>query len=54
MAEYITAYDPVIKKRVLFKLKNGWAISVITGHKFKYTPTKRKTPPAKKKKGRKK
>ncbi|MHB1811398.1 MAG: hypothetical protein ACYCPR_03165 [Thermoplasmataceae archaeon] len=34
--KYITAFDPIIKKRVLFIVKNGWAISVITGHKFRY------------------
>jgi len=33
---YISAIDPIIKKRVLFLLKDGWAISLITGHKFKY------------------
>lgn len=38
MAKYITAYDPTIKKRVLFKLVDGWAVSVITGHKFRYKP----------------
>jgi len=34
--KYITAFDRIIKKRVLFIVKNGWAISVITGYKFKY------------------
>lgn len=33
---YITAYDPVIKKRVLHIVENGFAISTITGNKFKY------------------
>lgn len=36
MTKYITAFDPTIKKRVLFIVKNGWAISVITGYKFRY------------------
>jgi hypothetical protein len=36
MTKYITAFDPTIKKRVLFMVKNGWAISVITGYKFRY------------------
>jgi len=34
--QYISAIDPVIKKRVLFIVIDGWAISLITGHKFKY------------------
>ena len=38
MAKYITAYDPSIRKRVLFIVRNGWAVSVITGYKFKYKP----------------
>jgi len=33
---YISAIDPIIKKRVLFVVIDGWAISMITGHKFKY------------------
>lgn len=33
---YITAYDPIIKRRVLHILRDGYAISVITGNKFKY------------------
>lgn len=39
---YITAYDPTIRKRVLFIVKNGWAVSVITGYKFKYEPKRGK------------
>lgn len=34
--KYITAYDPLIKRRVVFIVKNGWAISLVTGHKFWY------------------
>ena len=34
--KYITAIDPTLKRRVLFLVKNGWAISVITGYKFSY------------------
>jgi len=34
--EYISAIDPIINKRVLFIVKDGWAISLITDHKFKY------------------
>jgi len=34
--KYITAFDPVIRERVLSIVKDGWAILVITGHKFKY------------------
>lgn len=34
--KYIFAFDPTIKKRVLFIVKNGWAISVITGYRFRY------------------
>lgn len=34
--KYITAYDPIIKKRVLHVVENGFAISTITGNKFKY------------------
>jgi hypothetical protein len=33
---YITAFDPIIKKKVLFLVKGDYAYSVITGHKFKY------------------
>lgn len=41
MTKYITAYDPKIRKRVLFLVKNGIAISVITGYSFKYKPKKK-------------
>jgi hypothetical protein len=42
MAKYITAFDPKLRKRVLFIVKNGWAVSVITGYKFKYEPKKKR------------
>ncbi len=38
---YITAFDPTINRRVLFIVRNGWAISVITGYKFRYRPRRR-------------
>jgi len=34
--KYITAYDPKIKKRVLHIVKNGKAVSVISGNSFPY------------------
>ena len=34
--ESISAIDPIINKRVLFIVKDGWGISLITGHKFEY------------------
>jgi len=37
---YISAIDPIIRRRVLFIVINGWAISLITGHRFKYQPEK--------------
>jgi len=36
MAKYIYAYDPVIKKRVPHLVVNGWAISLVSGNRFKY------------------
>jgi len=36
MAKYIYAYDPIIRKRVVHVVKGGYAISMVTGHKFKY------------------
>jgi hypothetical protein len=37
MPQYIKAYDPTIQKRVLFIIQNGFAISTITGYRFRYT-----------------
>ncbi len=34
--KYITAYDPIIKRRVVYVVIDGWAISLVTGHKFWY------------------
>ena len=34
--KYIYAFDPIIKKRVVHVVKNGYAISLVTGHKFRY------------------
>lgn len=39
--KYISAFDPTIKKRVLFIVKNGYAISIISGYKFKYEVKKK-------------
>jgi len=36
LPEYIYAKDETLNKRVVHVLKNGWAISMVTGHKFKY------------------
>ena len=36
MTKYISAYDPIIKQRVVHKVIKGWAISLLTGRKFKY------------------
>ncbi len=38
--KYIYAFDQKIKKRVLHVVKNGYAISLITGNKFKYKKKK--------------
>ena len=40
-AKFISAIDPTIRTRVLFLVKNGWAVSIITGYKFKYEPSKK-------------
>ena len=32
---YVYAYDPIIKRRVVHVLIDGWAISLVTGHKRK-------------------
>lgn len=37
---YIIAYDPEIKKRVLHIIVGEYAVSTITGNKFKYSPKK--------------
>ena len=35
---FVYAYDPKIKRRVVHVVINGWAYSLVTGHKFKYKP----------------
>ncbi|MCF7910554.1 hypothetical protein K9L16_02675 [Candidatus Pacearchaeota archaeon] len=40
--KYIYAYDPKIKRRVVHIVKQGKAISLVTGNKFKYKPRKKK------------
>jgi len=42
MFEYIYAYDPVVKKRVVHVVKNGWAISMVTGNRFRYVENRRR------------
>ena len=38
--KHISAYDPTIRKRVIFVVNNGIAVSLATGYKFNY-PIKR-------------
>jgi len=33
--KYVYAYDPIIKRRVVYVVIGEWAISLATGHKFK-------------------
>ena len=33
---YIYAYDPIVKHRVVYIVRNGIAKSLLTGHEFKY------------------
>lgn len=35
---YIFAYDPKMKKRVVHVIKNGIAISLLSGNRFRYRP----------------
>lgn len=37
LAKYIYAYDPLIKRRVAHVVVNGWAISLVTGNRFRYS-----------------
>lgn len=39
MPNYIFAYDPKIKRRVVHTVKGGMAISLVTGHRFRYNHT---------------
>lgn len=34
--QYIYAYDPTIGKRVPFIVKDGYAVSMVSGHRFPY------------------
>lgn len=34
--KYITAYDPTIRRRVVFIVRNGTATSLVTGYSFWY------------------
>lgn len=36
--KYIYAFDPSIKKRVVFVVRNGVAVSLVTGRRFRYRP----------------
>lgn len=38
MPKYITAFDPILGKRVVHVVVNGYAVSLVTRHKFKYHP----------------
>ena len=40
MNKYIIAYDPIIKHKVLFRVIKGYAISLLSGYKFKYNRKK--------------
>jgi len=35
--KYIYAYDKFLKRRTVFVVKNGYAISLVTGFKFRYS-----------------
>jgi hypothetical protein len=34
--KYIYAYDKILKRRIVFVVKNDYAISLVTGFKFRY------------------
>lgn len=34
--KFVVAYDPKIRRRVLFAIKEGYIVSLVTGHKIKY------------------
>lgn len=40
--KYIYAYDPKIKRRVPHVVRNGVAISLVTGNRFPYRPHRRR------------
>ncbi len=33
--KYIVEYDPILKRNVYFRVKDGYAYSVVTGYKIK-------------------
>lgn len=33
---YVYALDPKVNRRVVHVIINGWAISMVTGHRFRY------------------
>ena len=41
MPKYIYANDTIIEKRVAHAVKNGWAISLVTGNKFRLKQCKK-------------
>ena len=36
--QYITAYDPIVRKTVLFTVNYGIARSTVSNHSFPYNP----------------
>jgi hypothetical protein len=36
MNKYVYAFDPEIKRRVVHVIRGDWAISLVTGHRFRY------------------
>lgn len=39
--KFIYAYDPTIQRRVVHVVRNKNAVSLVTGHKFKYKKMKK-------------
>ena len=52
IGKYVYAYDPKINKRVVHVVNKGYAISMVTGHKFRYDPEKNKAKEKPKKRGK--
>ena len=42
VARYVYAYDPKIERRCVHVIKGKWAVSLMTGHRFKL-PKERET-----------
>ena len=36
MPQYIYAYDPKIRKRVVHVIRDGYAVSLVTGNRFPF------------------